>query len=159
MNGKKAKALRRLEKALEQEKLAFQEMLRRSTPVPVKTLSMDEFNKARAKATEQATLATEAAETATVNHIQARRENKASSPIPSEEELDRMHASMNGPEAYGKIGSMGNNPLYRVSDACGDRGVVCRVDPDVPVDSEGHPADIVIFGKDRFKPSSFKDKE
>lgn len=52
MNGKKAKALRRLERALEQEKLAFQEMLRRGTPVPVKTMSMDDFNKARSQVAE-----------------------------------------------------------------------------------------------------------
>jgi hypothetical protein len=50
MNGKKAKAIRRLNAALEQERLAFQEMIRRSTPVPVKTMSMDDFNKGREKA-------------------------------------------------------------------------------------------------------------
>lgn len=47
MNAKRAKALRRLNEALEQERLAFQEMIRRGIPVPVKTMSMTEFNKAR----------------------------------------------------------------------------------------------------------------
>lgn len=173
MNGKKAKALRRLEKALEQEKLAFQEMLRRGTPVPVKTMSMDDFNKARTKATEAATLATDAAETATVNDIRAglavmsgevdpdalavemdranaieqevkigllvqnskhyilsdemtltredafkaaspelllesRRAAKGSLPPQTEEELNRLHQSVNGPEVYAKLGSMGS---------------------------------------------------
>jgi hypothetical protein len=222
MNGKKAKALRRLEKALEQEKLAFQEMLRRGTPVPVKTMSMDDFNKARAVALEEGAEAAKVAEAGggigviattpptpdvdpdalAAEMVQAaaieqevkvgliqqncrhyvhsdeitltredefkkispellmlsRQAAKASCETPSAEELDRMHQSINGPEAYAKLGSMGNNPLYRASDASGDRGVICRVDPDVPVDSEGQPADIVIFGKDRFKPDSFKDK-
>lgn len=225
MNGKKAKALRRLDRALEQEKLAFQEMLRRGTPVPVKTMSMDDFNKARSQVAEDGVgvisttprtpdidednLALEETESAAIEQevklrllqqnakhyigidemegrvdkhfdindkmtltredafkaaspellLESRRAAKALLPAPSEKELDRMHASINGPEAYAKIGSMGNNPPYRVSDACGDRGVVCRIDPDVPVDAEGNPSDIVIFGKDRFKPSSFKDKE
>lgn len=215
MNGKKAKALRRLERALEQEKLAFQEMLRRGTPVPVKTMSMDDFNKARAVALEEGAEAAKVAdagggigviattprtpdvdpdalaaemdranaieqevkigllkqnvkhyisleemETRVDQHfatndqmtltredafkqispellLESRRAAKMTGDTPSAEELDRMHASMNGPEAYAKIGSMGSNPPYRVSDAHGDRGVAVPVFPDKDIPQVG----------------------
>lgn len=172
MNGKKAKALRRLEKALEQEKLAFQEMLRRGTPVPVKTMSMDDFNKARAVALEEGAEAAKVAEAgggigviATTPRtpdvdpdalaaemdranaidqevkigllvqnskhyilsdemtltredafkaaspellLESRRAAKGSLPPQTEEELNRLHQSVNGPEVYAKLGSMGS---------------------------------------------------
>lgn len=38
---------------------------------------------------------------------------------------------------------------FKLTDMHGDRGVICRVDPDVPVDSAGQLADIVIFGNGR----------
>lgn len=38
---------------------------------------------------------------------------------------------------------------FKLTDMHGDRGVICRVDPDVPVDGAGQLADIVIFGNGR----------
>lgn len=148
MNGKRAKAIRRLEKALEQEKLAFQEMLRRSTPVPVKTMSMDDFNKGREKAAGIGVIATtprtpdselpfmdtdltdsDGVYTRGITGLAdllgedtSSRKSLLSSGLmdnlepgaasaankQSRENLDRMHESMNGPEAYAKIGSMGS---------------------------------------------------
>lgn len=40
---------------------------------------------------------------------------------------------------------------FKLTDMHGGRGVICRVDPDVPVDSEGRLADVIILERNRFK--------
>lgn len=163
MNGKKAKAQRRQQRALEAETLAFQQQIRRQIPVPVQTMSLEDYKKAGKKSNagigviettprtpdvDPDALAIETAKAVAIEQevkigliqqnvkhynigdelsltrgdtfkkispqllLESRQAAKASGVTPSEEELDRMHASMNGPEAYAKIGSMGNNPLY-----------------------------------------------
>lgn len=50
MNGKRAKAIRRLNAAVEQEALAYQQVIRQALQEPTKTMSMADFNKSREKA-------------------------------------------------------------------------------------------------------------
>lgn len=147
MNGKKAKALRRLNTALEQEKLAFQEMIRRGTPVPVKTMSMDDFNKARGIGVISTTPRTpDIVEDNPVLEeiLESRRATKAlmktglmdglepgaasSANKRCSEVLAHQHQSINGPEAYAKLGSMGTK--FKLTDTHGDKGVICEVIPD-----------------------------
>lgn len=113
MNGKKAKALRRLNAALEQETLAFQEAVRRGIPVPVKTMSMTEFNKARLS----------------VADIVA---NGAPNVLDT---LGEMAAVLG--ESQGTIIDDAEYSVvepfverYKLTDMHGDRGVICEVIPD-----------------------------
>lgn len=113
MNAKRAKALRRLNEALEQERLAFQEMIRRGIPVPVKTMSMTEFNKARLS----------------VADIVA---NGAPSTLDTLGEMAEVLGESQGviidDAEYSVVEpSVGR---YKLTDMRGNRGVVCPVKPD-----------------------------
>lgn len=218
MNAKRAKALRRIERQLETSNLAYQEMLRQQIPVPVTTMSMGDFNKARvavigttpripdgdlpdevALAVDDSAVTVEIIRADQINQelrlgllqqnakhyvdydvkalsidhttkhyigsemanvefvepvvkyfdarvtktdvteelIESRRAAKSLLPAPSTEELDRLQQSVNGPEAYAKMSSMGsadkvlhNGKTYKLTDMHGDMGVICPVKPE-----------------------------
>jgi hypothetical protein len=146
MNGKRAKAIRRLNAALEQEALAFQQMIRQSMQEPTKTMSMDDFNKARVKAGGIGVLTT-TPRTPDVD------------PEALAVEMDRANAI----EQEVKIGLLVQNSkhyipsdemaiprevAFKLTDMHGDRGVCVEVWPDdkMPVDVAAPKAEIIILG-------------
>ena len=157
MNAKRAKAIRRNERTIEANNLAYQDMLRQQIPVPVTTMSMADFNKAHDEFRESV-LGAEMEQADAINqeikigllqqnakhyigsemvNVESRRAAKALLPTPSTEELDRLQQSVNGPEAYAKMSSMGsadkvlhNGRVYKLTDMHGDMGVICHIKPE-----------------------------
>ena len=139
MNAKRAKALRRIERKLEANNLAYQDMLRQQIPVPVTTMSMADFNKAHDEFRESV-LGTEMEQADAINQeikiglLQQNAKHYIGSEVAEAGEyLDRPQyklSDMNGD--MGVICLVKPEPFipeFKLSSMCGDGGVACRVMP------------------------------
>lgn len=136
MNGKKAKAVRKAEEQAKQERLEWQAKLRQMSTPPARVVTLEDL-KQHSKPVDHDTPSHTTKKVACLaaiadaeferldpqSFIKLRRAEKELAVVKTPEEIEQLHASVNGPEHYAKLGSVG----YKLTDMHGDKGVICRV--------------------------------